>query len=140
MKAFSTVTLFIMAFTLFSSKANAANITFEAGDNTTATKLCVAAVSNDLPNTKLYISRLALLAGVNAGMYAKTKFATDDILCNDTNLVQFTAQYNATDTFEFINKRAEKKYRLSTDEVKVIDLARKNAPVSAPKIIVITSR
>lgn len=140
MKAFSAVTLFIIVFTLFSGKANAASTTFVAGDDTLATKLCIAAVSNDVQKTKSHINRLALMAGINTGMYSKTKFATDDIRCNNTNLVNFTAQYNAKDTFEYFNKRAEKKYRLNTDEIKVIDLARQNALPSQPQIIVITSR
>ncbi|WNC71944.1 hypothetical protein RGQ13_17775 [Thalassotalea psychrophila] len=140
MKVLTTVTLFIIVFTLFSSKVNAANITFKAGDDSLATKLCLAAVSNDLQKTKRYISRLALMTGINTGMYGRTNFASDDIRCNDTDLVKFTAQYNAKDTFEFINKRAMKKYRLNTDEVKVIDLARQNSMNNTPQVIVITSR
>ncbi|WNC68936.1 hypothetical protein RI845_01985 [Thalassotalea nanhaiensis] len=141
MKALTQGLLFISVFLLLTFKAYAnQNITFEAGDNTIATKLCVAAVSNDLKKTKLYISRLGMMAGIHTGMYGRTSFASDDILCNDTDLVKFTAQYNAKDTFEFINKRALKKYRLDAEEIKIIDLARQQRMNNSPKVILITSR
>ena len=135
MKALSTVTLFIIIFTLCSSKANAGNTTFKAGDNTFATKLCVAAVSNDLQKTKRYIQ--ALSREIYGSMYHKANFISGNLLCNDTDLVKFTAQYHAEDTFEYFNKRAMKKYRLTDDEIKIIDIVKVN---DAPQVIVVTSR
>lgn len=141
MKAIYAVILFITVFVLFAVKAYAnPNFTFTAGDESAATKLCIAAVSNDLQSSKKYINRLALSDGVTAGMYIKTKYVSNDIRCNNTDLVKFTAQYNAKDTFDFFNHRAMKKYRLSNDEVKIIDLARVDNNNSEPQVIVITSR
>ncbi|WOH36868.1 DUF3718 domain-containing protein [Thalassotalea fonticola] len=137
MKSINIAFLFVTIFTLFSVKSYADNVTFIAGDNSTATMLCVAAVSNDLVKTEKYIKRLSWQ---QTGMRQKTNFVLGDVSCNDANLIKFTAQYNADKTYDFLNNNAMNKYKLSDDEIKIIDLARVNSNNSAPQIIVITSR
>ena len=62
--------------------------------------------------------------------------------CNDQNLVDFTASFNAPTTFAYFNSKAASKYRISPAEVKIIDLARieKLGNHNGPQVIIITSK
>lgn len=137
MKSIHLAFLFITICTLFSVKSYADNITFIAGDNSKATKLCVAAVSNDVLKTEKYVKSLSWQ---QTGMRKKTNFVLGDVSCNDTDLIKFTAQYNADETYHFFNDKAMTRYKLTDDEMKIIDLARLNNNNRAPQVIVITSR
>ena len=134
MKVINTLFLFIIVFALLSFKAYANNVTFKAGDNSTVTKLCIAAGSNNLHATKKYIKSLSWQ---QTGMHQKTNSVLGEVSCNKTNLIEFTAQYNADETYNFLNEKAMKKYKLTDDEVKIIDLTKVN---HLPQVIVVTSR
>ncbi|MDG1733686.1 MAG: DUF3718 domain-containing protein [Thalassotalea sp.] len=113
--------------------------TFSAGDNSLATELCLAAVTNDLAATKKKIRSIGLLDGVSSTQ--RVKNATRNISCNDMNLMTFTAEYGASDTFEYLNKRGVKMYRIDTDEVRIIDLARqKRAALGGHTLVIISSK
>ncbi|WNC71945.1 DUF3718 domain-containing protein [Thalassotalea psychrophila] len=134
MKATRTFFLFIIAFVLLSFKAYANNVTFEAGDNSTATKLCIAAGSNNLHATQKYIKSLSWQ---QTGMYQKTNSVLAEVSCNKINLIEFTAQYDADKTYNFLNDKAMNKYKLTDDQMKIIDIAKVN---DLPQVIVVTSR
>ena len=92
--------------------ASDSNVTFQAGDNSLATKICVAAAQNDLKSTKKQID--LILPGTNISKNGKTKLMTRNNRCNGMNIVAFTAKYQANDTFEYLNKRSVKKYQMNT--------------------------
>ncbi len=120
-----------------SAFAAESNIIFKAADNQPATKLCFAAVTDNLSKTKQLMGRVAKLHGItsNITMGNQVRLATKTISCNDMNLVDFTAKYNAQSTFDFINARAPLGYRIDVDQVKIIDLAQANKEM----IIMLTS-
>ncbi len=123
------------------SSSDANLIIFKAGDASAATKLCLAAVQNDLSKTKLYVKRLSSAYGLTASV-AKVQFISHALTCNNQNLVDFTAAYNAPSTFAYFNKNAAHKYRITPAEVKIIDLARTESlrDKTKPQVIMITSR
>ncbi|MEW6996354.1 hypothetical protein AADZ86_01420 [Colwelliaceae bacterium BS250] len=114
---------------------------FKAGDANAATKLCLAAVQNNLSKTQLYVKKLSLSYGLPKSG-AKVQFISSEIKCNDQNLVDFTASFNAPTTFAYFNSKAAMKYRISPAEVKIIDLARaeKLGHQNGPQVIIITSK
>ena len=134
MKVINTIFLIIVTLVLLSFKAYANNVTFEAGDDSTATKLCIAAGSNNLHATQKYIKSLSWQ---QTGMYQKTNSVLAEVSCNKSNLMEFTAQYNADKTYNFLNDKAKNKYKLTTEEIKIIDIAKVK---DAPQVIVVTSR
>ncbi|MDN3652789.1 DUF3718 domain-containing protein [Thalassotalea ponticola] len=91
---------------------------FVAGDDSLATKLCVSAVTDNLKATKSQIKRL--YRDISAQSQVQTHLAIQNISCNDATLVEFTAQYDANDTFRYLNNKARSKYRI--DDVDIIDL------------------
>ncbi|QBY04037.1 DUF3718 domain-containing protein [Thalassotalea sp. HSM 43] len=115
----------LLTTSLFCLNSMAANVTFVAKDNSIATKLCVHAVSNNLSATKTYLRRVA--GNVVRDQGAQVHLATEQIKCNNTNLVEFTAQYGADNTFNYLNRRASSKYRIDNN-VEIIDLSKTLAP------------
>lgn len=134
MIAIRTFFLFIIVLVLTSFKAYANNVTFKAGDDSTATKLCIAAGSNNLRAMQKHIKSLSWR---QTGMHQKTNSVLAEVSCNKTNLIKFTAQYDADETYNFLNDKAKNKYKLTDDEIKIIDVAKVN---NSPQVIVVTSR
>lgn len=132
-KKFIPISALIMSLS-FVSGAQASNVSFEAGDNSAETKLCILAASNNLAATKHYISRIARSEGLRKGN--QVAFLTKNLTCNDTDIVKFAATYNAGKTFKYLNRRAYKEHRLDTD-TSISDLAK---TFDKPTLIVVTSK
>ncbi|MDG1732620.1 MAG: hypothetical protein P8H39_06545 [Thalassotalea sp.] len=111
--------------------ASDSNVTFQAGDNSLATKICVAAAQNDLSTTMKRID--LVLPGSKVSDNKKAKLVTRNNRCNGMNIVAFTAKYQANDTFDYLNKRSVKKYQMNTQ---ITDLAH----IKVPQLIVVTSK
>ncbi|NMP16036.1 DUF3718 domain-containing protein [Thalassotalea sp. Y01] len=115
----------LLTTSLFCLNSMAANVTFVAKDNSIATKLCVHAVNNDVSAMKTYLRRNA--ANSVRDLSGQARMAASQIKCNNTNLVEFTAQYGADNTFNYLNRRARSKYRIDNN-VEIIDLSKTLAP------------
>ncbi|WP_371187958.1 hypothetical protein [Thalassotalea maritima] len=100
--------------------AYAGNVTFVAADNSMPTKLCVNAVQNDLQTTKSLMRRMTGSTLRSPG--AQVKMVSETILCNDVDIVKFTAMYGADDTFNYLNHHTSWKYKID-DSVDIIDLS-----------------
>lgn len=111
-------------FTLLMSNsafANAQVLKFVAGDNTIETKFCISLAENNLVRTKSMLNHMLSSTIPTTG---KAKYASRAITCNNLDIVHFTAQYHSGKTFNYINRHAISKYKLTEDQVEIIDLAR----------------
>ncbi|WP_068545266.1 DUF3718 domain-containing protein [Thalassotalea crassostreae] len=114
-------------FLLSYSQSIQAKYVFIAKDDSQATKLCVATGNNDLSQVKKSIKKLYL---VSTESNKRARVATLSIQCNDLNLVEFAANFDANDTFDYFNKKAPKHMRLPSDEISIEDInARAKAPI-----------
>lgn len=120
------------------SLANDNELVFVAGDKSLSTKLCISLAEDDLGKSKMLFKRVYNFS-YTANNWSKVKFASRDLTCNDLDMVKFTAQYHSGETFKYINNHAAAKYRLSEDEIKIIDLAREQRLLD-PKEEIIASR
>ena len=113
---------------LFSySQSIQANYVFVAKDNSAATKLCVATGNNDLTQVKKSVKKMHV-SSTRAS--ERAKIATLSIQCNNMNLVEFAANFDAIDTFDYFNKKAPKYMRLPVDEISIEDVnAKANSPI-----------
>ncbi len=100
---------------IFTNKVYA-QYSFIADDDSLETQICVAAASNDLFALKEAISKISTKA---KSMKGKIRQVILKISCNNMDLVNFTAIYQAVDTFGYFNKKAPKKMRLPVNEISI---------------------
>ncbi len=126
----------VLATSFITPNAISADYQFIAGDKSVTTKLCVAAVSNNLMATKRYIRGIGVQSFDQS---AQVKLALNAVTCNGQNMLEFTANYNADKTFNYLNKRASKKHRIHDKDVRIIDIA-KQSKSDEVIVLVVTSR
>ena len=122
-------TLVLTNIALFATAQDSTKYVFKGTDNSLDTRLCVAAGSNNLRSLKKASRR---------DVYG-IKDITRHLKCNDLDITNFAATYDAYDTTSYLSKMAPKKYKVDLDQVQITDLARNSSPQKI-KIIYVSSK
>jgi hypothetical protein len=122
----------------FTGSSNAAvNYQFVAADNSIDTKICLAAVTNDMNKLRLNIMRSSASArGVHSG--ARTVART--LMCNDQIVANFAYQYHASKTFEYLDLYTPKKYKGKRPDVTIQDIIASNANQEETTVVLVASK
>ena len=99
------ICLSFIFFACCSVEAEASEDKFIYGDQRNVTKLCIAAAKDDLDGVRRAIRSL------RRGPHHKYKTIVNSVRCNGQVAAQFAQGYNATETFEYLFKFTEKKYK-----------------------------
>ncbi|MEW6996355.1 DUF3718 domain-containing protein [Colwelliaceae bacterium BS250] len=121
--------LVLVNIALFATAQGSTKYIFKAADNSLNTKICVAAVNNNLVGLKK-ASRADRLG---------IKDITRHLKCNGLDITNFAATYDAYDTTLYLSKMAPKKYKIDLNQVEITDLA-KNSSSGQTKIIYVSSK
>lgn len=119
---------------LISSTASAGNHTFVAGDASVETKLCLAAVNNNLAKYRKQVKSFAKDTKITA---LKHRVVANNLKCNDEKVAIFANNYGADKTSEFIIRHMRKSVSVSR-EVAVIDRLESNE-LDKSNVIVVTA-
>ena len=124
-------TLFAVTITFGSylSVANERNVTFKAGDSSRGTQTCIAAAQDDLFKLKAW--------GRFDGNGPKD--TTRNLICNNQDITNFAASFQAYKTTKYLSRYAPGKYKVDVDKVRIIDLANSKTQSYKHVIILVTS-
>ena len=109
--------------------ASAQQYKFVATDNSPATKLCVKAGSNEKFQLKRTAKRYHL---------GKMAQIANDFQCNGLSMAQFAYKYNASDTYELLERYSHQENKVGPS-VTIHDVA-KNTDVKDPMIIYVSTK
>ena len=115
-----------------SFSANAGDFLFKAGDQTTETKICIAAAENNLKQYRDTVKKLS----VQTPMRVKNNIAVaNGLKCNQDDIAVFARKYGANDTAAHISRYLTRNVSIRRDVVEV------NMPEKAtlPQVIVVTA-
>jgi hypothetical protein len=124
----------VLGFTVSSNAA--ANYQFVGADNTIGTKICLAAVTNDMNELRLNIMRSS--AGTR-GVHTGARKVARTLMCNDQIVANFAYQYEASETFEYLDRYTPKKYKNKRPEVTIKDIVAKNGQQGETIVVLIAS-
>ena len=127
MKTLKTSIVVIAATLSFSAVANPS---FVAGDQTAETKMCLAAVTNDLHDYKKYVENFSFEKVTNTRDH---RLFANKLECNGQNVVKFARTYGAEKTANFINS-----YRSQNVSVRQ-DVANIETPLELESLVVTAS-
>lgn len=114
---------------LFATAQGSTKYIFKAADNSLNTKICVAAANDNLVGLKK-TSRLDRFGIKNITRHLK---------CNDQDVTNFAATYDAYNTTLYLSKMAPEKYKVNLSQVEITDLAR-NSSSEHSQIIYVSSK
>ena len=103
---------------------------FKAMDKSLDTQLCVACANNNLSKLKRLLRRDELGA-YNVAM---------NLNCNNQDITNFAAQYDANKTAKYLNKFAPMKYKVDADNIEIIDLAYNQSLAQSVRVIYVSSK
>lgn len=115
----------------FSINTFAAEYEFIADDNKTETKICIAAATD---NSAVMKSKLRKLS--QRGTALSFRSFVNTIQCNDQFIANFALNYNAENTFEYLDKFTNKWNKKRQSTVTIQDIAHKHALDTDDTIIV----
>jgi hypothetical protein len=121
----------------FTGSSNAAvNYQFVAADNSIDTKICLAAVTNDIKELRLNIMSSAGTRGVHTG----ARKVARTLMCNDQIVANFAYQYHASKTFEYLDRYTPKKYKGKRPDVTIQDIIASNANQEETTVVLVASK
>ena len=111
MKIFSLISVILVL--VCSMGINATNYKFVGVDTSKDTKMCLAVATNN----KRALQSLMLRTSERVGSVAR------NLKCNNQVIANFAFKYNASETFEYLNRFTPKKYQELRSKVTIQDLA-----------------
>ncbi|NMP30402.1 DUF3718 domain-containing protein [Thalassotalea sp. M1531] len=111
---------------IFASTSMAQQYQFVAMDNSLETKLCVKAGNDDAKGVKRVIRQLGV---------KERRQHINNIACNDMSAAKFAFKYQATNTFEYLNRLSYGVNKVNPS-VTIKDVANKTAK---PKVIYVST-
>ncbi|TQV87811.1 DUF3718 domain-containing protein [Aliikangiella coralliicola] len=120
---------------VMSLSASATNYVFVAGNDTAETRICVAAVQNDLLS---YRQEVKKFTGASPNSNRQHTLIANKLNCNDKNVALFARKYGAEKTANFITRYLRKTVSIRRDiaNLKVEDLDKSGET----KVIVVTAK
>ncbi|MFT7201038.1 MAG: hypothetical protein ACI9UD_002704 [Glaciecola sp.] len=115
----------------YSISTYATEYEFVAMDSSKETKLCVAAVTNDMKKLRRLISH-------NYGMRDIGRTVAKTVLCNDVIIANFAYEYQANDTVDYLDRYTPRKYKKMRTSITIKDITAKVN--EKPTVIMIASR
>jgi hypothetical protein len=115
----------------YSISTYATEYEFVAMDSSKETKLCVAAVTNDMKKLRRLISH-------NYGMRDIGSTVAKTVLCNDVIIANFAYEYQANDTVDYLDRYTPRKYKKMRTSITIKDITAKVN--EKPTVIMIASR
>lgn len=112
-----------------SLQVQASEYQFVAADHKATTRFCVAAASDDLVELK------AAIRSIRRAPHEKSKTIMNSVRCNGQVAAAFARTYSATDTFDYLYKFTEKRFKESIPVTGVEELAGSDA--GAPEIVIV---
>jgi hypothetical protein len=103
---------------LCACNVSATKYIFTAGDDTQATKMCVATGNNDKSKLKRIIKQTK-----NASQIGTLRKIANHTYCNDMIIANFAYKYAAIDTFKYLNRVTKSEYQMLRPNVTIRDLA-----------------
>ena len=103
---------------LLSFNANATKYKFIAADSSIETKTCVFAGNNN----KIALKK-ALRQSIKGFAYDGSRFAANNITCNNMVMAHFAHKYDALNTFSYLNALTNSKDKIPTTSVDIKDIA-----------------
>jgi hypothetical protein len=104
-------------------------------DSSKETKMCVAAVTNDMKKLKRLISHNYRMRDV-----AKTvaKAVSKTVFCNDVIIANFAYEYQANDTVDYLDQYTPRRYKRMRTSITIKDITAKGS--EKPTVIMLSSR
>jgi len=128
MKAFNLMVAIVILFC--SSNVNATNYKFVAVDNSSSTKLCMAAVTNNMKSLRYQIRHIRQ-------PHQQIRDIANTVQCNNQIIANIAKTYNALDTFAYLNRFTASKYKKQQTSVTIQDLAAVKSIDKKKKTVVI---
>ncbi|MFT6910417.1 MAG: hypothetical protein ACJAS1_007146 [Oleiphilaceae bacterium] len=125
----------VLGFTVSSNAA--ANYQFVGADNSIDTKICLAAVTNDMHKLRHNIMRSG--AG-NRGVHTGARKVARTLMCNDQIVANFAYKYEASETFEYLDRYTPKKYQDQRPEVTIKDIVARHGKQEETTVVLIASK
>lgn len=107
---------------------------FIAGDATTETKICMAAVTDNKRGLKQAVKELKAVGISMKREYLRMKIVANSLKCNDDYVANFANKYDASNTYQYLNRYTHPSKRLNpTTSIK--DITARNESESSNKVI-----
>lgn len=117
---------------------HAANYKFVALDNSKETKICIAAVKDNIKNLKKEAVGFPLATTyLMSNSSFRMKFIANKLKCNNTNIADFARKYNALYTFNYLNDFANKWNKALPTSGTIKDIAEQDSKSQNEKEILI---
>ncbi|TKB47156.1 DUF3718 domain-containing protein [Thalassotalea mangrovi] len=126
----TALAVMVIALLLAPFKGHAVDYEFVAADNSTETKACLYAVTDDLSGLKLMASR---------GFDRNYKRMSLELKCNGQDINHFSHSYGAVETSAYLNKRVSSKFRVD-DDIEIIDISSAKPNAEGKAVIYIASK
>lgn len=115
----------------YSISTYATEYEFVAMDGSKETKMCVAAVTNDMKKLRRLISH-------NYGIRDVGRTVAKTVFCNDVIIANFAYEYQANDTVDYLDRYTPRKYKRMRTSITIKDITAKVN--EKPTVIMIASR
>lgn len=126
--------LLLSAVATTSFAASGTPYTFVAGDNSVETKICIAAVQNDVDNYKNTVK----LIPVTRQRVNIHEIVANKLSCNDQDIFRFAQQFSANNTTAYISQFLDKRV-LITREVSSLSSTPAPLKMGKNKTIIVTA-